>query len=297
MKRVDMAIAVLKSHPDQKFTARQLAQKLWETYPKSFNEKRAKYKTDAAFFQQLTAELNIDFIGRLTKVCPNVAVRSAPKPRLYFWQENAFLEENETKDPSDESDNLNEHSLYPLLMEYARQNHNLYCLRIDEKTSTKTKGAGWNRWLHPDVVALEVLDQEWKDAVKKCVRAGGFNRVRLWSFEVKRKITAGNVRECFFQTVSNSSWANYSYLVIAELDGDKELERELQMLCALHGVGVLILDSASLRDSRILIPARLRLDVDWLSVNRICQANKDFERYIKGVHAYLSNGDTIYFDK
>ncbi|MCR4081861.1 hypothetical protein [Providencia stuartii] len=33
-----------------------------------------------------------------------------------------------------------------------------------------------------------------------------------------------NVREVFFQTLSNSSWANVGYLVAAEITGDETLK-------------------------------------------------------------------------
>lgn len=41
----------------------------------------------------------------------------------------------------------------------------------------------------------------------------------LWSFEVKLLINRSNVRQCFFLSVSNSSWSNFSYLVDAEIEG------------------------------------------------------------------------------
>ncbi len=43
--------------------------------------------------------------------------------------------------------------------------------------------------------------------------------------------------------VSNSSWAHFGYLVATEINEDKQrgVERELQMLCALHGIGVILL--------------------------------------------------------
>ena len=45
-------------------------------------------------------------------------------------------------------------------------------------------------------------------------------------------------RECFFHTVSNSSWANFGYLVAAEIEGDKTL-KALRMLADAHGIGVI----------------------------------------------------------
>ena len=45
-------------------------------------------------------------------------------------------------------------------------------------------------------------------------------------------------RECFFHTVANSSWANFGYLVAAEIEGDKTL-KALRMLADAHGIGVI----------------------------------------------------------
>ncbi len=31
-------------------------------------------------------------------------------------------------------------------------------------------GVGGNSWLHPDIVAMEVLDREWNELVRACVK-------------------------------------------------------------------------------------------------------------------------------
>ena len=165
----------------------------------------------------------------------------------------------------------------------------LYCLRIDEKTSKNSHGSGGNHWLHPDIVALEALDQTWDQVVRDCVRHG--NSVRLWSFEVKKQLTKGNVRQSFFQAVSNSTWASFGYLVAAEMSND--VETELQMLASLHGIGVLLLNVKSLFDSQILIPARERNNVDWQSVNRIVNENSDFRHFIEQVGIYSQTGKIV----
>lgn len=164
----------------------------------------------------------------------------------------------------------------------------LYCLRIDENRSSNKHGSGGNRWLHPDIVALETVDQGWDEAVRSCVRSGNHASIRLWSFEVKKQLTRSNVRESFFQAVSNSSWANLGYLIATGVNSDAE--QELQMLSSLHGIGVLILDQASLFDSQILIPAKERMDADWQSINRIVTENSDFKHYIEQVSIYNQTG-------
>ena len=81
--------------------------------------------------------------------------------------------------------NFSEHDLYPLLIEFLNKDLGLYCQRIDERKSKNSHGNGGNHWLHPDVVALEPLDQGWDEIVRSCVRSGNHSSVRLWSFEVK----------------------------------------------------------------------------------------------------------------
>ena len=127
--------------------------------------------------------------------------------------------------------------------------------------------------------------------MKDCVRYGNNSSVRLWSFEVKKHLTKGNVRESFFQAVSNSTWANFGYLVATGLNND--VEPELQMLGSLHGIGVLLLNTQSLFDSQILIPARERTNIDWQSVNRIVSENTDFQRFIEQVGIYSQTGRLV----
>jgi len=88
------------------------------------------------------------------------------------------------------------------------------------------------------------------------------------------------VRECFFQAVSNSSWANFGYLVAAEIGGQDTL-KELRLLFAAHGIGFIKLDADNPADSQVLIPARERDEIDWGMVNRLTMENKDFLTYVK----------------
>ncbi|MDG2809856.1 HrgA protein, partial [Vibrio parahaemolyticus] len=223
-----------------------------------------------------------------------------PRPRIYYWDDNPELSPaDDSHDEVDEpevdtplvSQSFSEHDLYPMLIEYLSKDLGLYCQRIDEKKSKNSHGNGGNHWLHPDIVALEPLDQGWDEIVRSCVRSGNHSSVRLWSFEVKKHLTKGNVRKYFFQAVSNSSWANYGYLVATGLNSD--VESELQMLSSLHGIGVLILDTESLFDSQILIPAQEKSNVDWQSANRIVTENSDFHHYIEQVGIYNQTGRLI----
>ncbi|MEL4282617.1 HrgA protein [Shewanella mangrovisoli] len=300
--RVEMIIETLKANPDKKFTARDLAKEFVLRYPEEIAEKQTnpRYDTYEKLIAQLAAEIGGERTVAAQKACANVATRDKPRPRVYYWQANpevvATEEVHEELEVAEVDSPLvaqsySEHDLYPMLIEFLNKDMGLYCQRIDERKSKNSHGNGGNHWLHPDVVALEPLDQGWDEIVRSCVRSGNHSSVRLWSFEVKKHLTKGNVRKYFFQAVSNSSWANFGYLVATGLNSD--VEGELQMLSSLHGIGVLILDTESLFDSQILIPAQERNNVDWQSANRIVTENSDFHHYIEQVGIYNQTGRLI----
>lgn len=176
------------------------------------------------------------------------------RPRRFFYSETSdadevtAIEESSGGPPVDATKtSLCEHELYPLLSAYLWTEHRVYSVRISESTSSNNKGKHFNRWLHPDVVGMEDLGAEWHPEVRDCVRQAADKRTRLWSFEVKVLINRSNVRECFFQAVSNSSWANFGYLVASEIQGD-DTAKELRMLFGAHGIGVIRLDTADPSD-------------------------------------------------
>lgn len=294
--RPQMIINMLQANPDKQFTARQLAQKIIDHYGAELAEKRKnpRFASDEAFLSQITAEVGGNRTVKAKAMCPQVMTRDKPRPRLFYWGASVVeqADPHVAPEPTVETVSFTEHSLYPILIDYLSQEEGLLCRRIDEKRSSNNKGLGGNHWLYPDIVALEPLDKEWDDVVQNCVRHSEGRLTRLWSFEVKKQLNRSNVRECFFQAVSNSSWAHFGYLVATEINEDKQrsVERELQMLCALHGIGVILLNPHDFSNSQTLIPARERTSVDWKSVNRLVQENRDFKDFIELVGEYHQTG-------
>ena len=96
------------------------------------------------------------------------------------------------------------------------------------------------------------------------------------------------IRSSFFQAVSISSWANEGYLVTTSISDN--IEQEMRMLSALHGIGVIILDTENPSESEIFLPAKSRAEIDWQSVNRIVVENDDFKDYIELVSTYYQTG-------
>ncbi len=286
----------LQENANQRYTAKAIAEAITARYPEDYAEKKSnpRFETEQDFIAQVIAEIGAQKQSILNQ-SDKIKWQDKPRPRVY-WFDDGSLVVNDTSllddEPSDKeptSSKLSEHDLYPILIEYLRSEHRLYCLRINEKRSKNNFGSGGNQWLHPDIVAMEPVAQQWHPHGQTCVLQGGGLSVRLWSFEVKKTLTMGNVRKCFFQAVSNSSWASEGYLVATSI-ADSRVEQELRMLSALHGIGVILLSESNPSESELLLPAKKRPDIDWQSVNRIVEENADFKDFIDLVSNYYQTG-------
>jgi len=293
-------VGFLKDRAEQKFTARQIAEWLFETFPEECQEKRAKsqgnyIKSDADLVQQLVAEISSQR-PRLQKKHPELKTTEG-RPRKYYYSEKtdsaevAAAESAVVVPTADMNDTkVGEHAMYPLLSLYLWEEFGVYSKRIDEKRSSNKRGPNGNRWLYPDLVGMEDLGADWHQEVRDCVNQYSDKRTKLWSFEVKLLINRSNVRECFFQSVSNSSWSNFGYLVAAEIEGQDTL-KELRMLFAAHGIGLIKLDADNPAESQVLIPARERDEIDWDMANRLATENRDFLDYVKLVKQFYQTGE------
>ncbi len=270
--------------------------------PEDFIEKRnnPRFSNESEFLAQIVAEIGArkENILRLNK---NIFWQDKPRPRVYWFDPDGERSDAnievvpEDDDIECEQNNfsvntaLSEHDLYPILVNYLSSELQLYCQRIDERRSRNSRGSGGNQWLHPDIVAMQPVDKEWNELIRSCVKQGAGQRVRLWSFEVKKELNSSNARKNFFQAVSNSSWANEGYLVATSIS-DSVTEKELRMLSALHGIGVIVLNIENPSESEMILPARSRPEVDWESTNRILIENDDFKNYIELVSTYYQTG-------
>jgi uncharacterized protein len=107
--------------------------------------------------------------------------------------------------------------------------------------------------------------------------------IRLYSFEIKKHIDRSNYRECFFQTVSNSSWANEGYLVTCEIQQDDNLLAELERLSMSFGIGLIELNLNDFYSSRAVFPAKPKQILDWELMNKLCEQNSNFRSFIDNV--------------
>lgn len=272
----------LKSNSEFKYSARELAKWVFDSHPDECEQKKTNsksVKTNDELLTQLVSEIGASR-PLIQKKYPNVKT-TADKPRKYYYSDKSDIEEvivAEQFSSTEAADKFNEYDLYPLLSQYLISEFNVYSKRINEKTSSNKQGPGGNEWLHPDLVGLEDVGKEWGQVVHDCVAEYSGVRTKLWSFEVKLVLNKSNVRKCYFQTVSNSSWANLGYLVVGEIN--ENAEKEARMLASAHGIGLIRLNKEDPTDSELVIPARERDCVDWNAVNRLAGENKDFKDYL-----------------
>lgn len=307
LSQVQKIVEFLKSYQGEKFNARQIAEAIVERYPEDYQEKRnnERFPNYKAFLSQIVAEIGSNKDSIIKKDF-HICWQDKPRPRIYWYDSTKTINDSDAtivnSNSEDETEVEEEHyvqsipstkilseaGLYPLLIDFLKREYKLYCQRIDEKRSKNQRGAGGNQWLHPDIVAMQAIDKEWHELVRTCVQEGEGRRVRLWSFEVKKELNSSNIRSSFFQAVSNSSWANEGYLVTTSVTDN--IEQELRMLSALHGIGVILLNTENLSESEFFLPAKSRPEIDWQSVNRIVVENDDFKDYIELVSTYYQTG-------
>lgn len=69
---------------------------------------------------------------------------------------------------------------------------------------------------------LNLKNKASQSLLKAVNRADTF---KIFSYELKKEInTDYELKKCFFQAVSNSSWANFGYLVVFEISDNLQEE-------------------------------------------------------------------------
>lgn len=215
---------------------------------------------------------------------------SRPK-RFYLKSMEAVLEDYENTIPEDmpplkkKKFDFLEKDLHKYLSYFVYYHLNCYTKTIRHHISSKKE---FGEWVHPDMVGCYYRMEDWKQEINEFSNAVGVNSVVLYSFEVKRELSFANLRESFFQCVSNSSWANESYLVAARISEDEDFMNELSRLAASFGIGVIELDLEDPHSSDVILPAKYKKDLDFETMNKLAM-NNDFKDFIETVKIDLTS--------
>lgn len=294
----EKVIEFLKENVDKKFTASEIADNIIRKYPDECREKKNNStQRNINIESQISAEIGTRIKNYIQKDIIKVINE---RPKKYYYTEKSDKEEINDHIEIEEKNNIknenfynNEHDLYPILIEYLKQN-DLIAKRIDEKKSSNKSEYGSNKWLYPDIVAVENLIKDWDKITMECAKDYYIKKTKIYSYEVKKTINRSNVREAYFQAVSNSTWANFGYLVATEIN--QSAIKELEILNALYGIGVIILKE-NVFESYTYLQAKEREDLDWNIINRLVSENSDFRDFIKAISTFYRNGDNDMLEK
>ncbi len=193
-----------------------------------------------------------------------------------------------------QKNSFHERVLHPLLVKFLSEDPNFKLLykTIRHEECKKGKG-GQNKWNYPDIVGVYFpynkyfpYDKYQKETLK-FLQHTGQKRHKLFSFELKIRINFSNLKESYFQAVSNSTWANEGYLVVKNIKED--VLDELRWLNQSFGIGVIKLES-EISNSKILLPAKER-EIDIPTLNMLIeQSPKDFKPFMEEINKQIEKG-------
>lgn len=205
------------------------------------------------------------------------------RPKRFYLKSMGKVEIPETPDAIDSNTGYTEGDLHKHLTYFAyTYMERVYTKTISHQISKRSLDKHL-MWQHPDLVGVALPSDLWAIDLMDLSKEMGLLPLKLYSFELKKEVTSSNLRESFFQTVSNSSWAHEAYLVTAYLEQDTDFMQELKRLCNSFGIGVIKLDINNPDESEIVLSARTKEIPDWETINKLCKVNKDFQEFIKNV--------------
>ena len=222
----------------------------------------------------------------------SMIIQTSERPAQFFLrklgdkidiQKVQKLKDNEAaKKEKVETKKFNERDLHSLLVAYALGDTHF---KANLKTifhETSNKGTkGQNEWIHPDLVGVYFPFKDYKKETLEIQSHLTISSIKLFSFELKISLSFVNLREYFFQAVSNSSWANEGYLVAININEDPTFRDELRRLNNAFGIGIIKLNTENVFESEILFPASIKQSIDWDTVNRLANENSDFSDFLK----------------
>jgi len=208
----------------------------------------------------------------------------------YSTVENVEIKQNDSDASYDSSREFDERDLHPLLNAFTRNNPHFMCYAktIFHENSRKRQ-KGYNEWLHPDMVGVQFPYDEYDIATRGLLKSFSCNQLKFFSFELKIELNFRNMRQCYFQALSNSSWANEGYLVALKLEKDPELTNEISRLNNAFGIGLILLEPENIEQSEIVFTSKSRDVLDWETLNRLVEDSPDFSEFVADISTEKRN--------
>ncbi|EGK8070081.1 HrgA protein [Campylobacter upsaliensis] len=221
-------------------------------------------------------------------------IKATQKP-ITFWlrsRQNELINLNlsEEKEVRLEKTKFNERDLHPLLVKFLYENLDF---RLNSKTiyheKSKKSESGKDKWNYPDIVGGVYFPyDDYQNETLGLLESLKLNNYKIFSFELKININFSNLKESYFQAVSNSSWANEGYLVVLK-ELDSEVLSELRRLNQSFGIGVIQLDGSEISNSKIVLSAKEKA-LDMQTIDMLVDKNEDFKKFINDINQQIRAG-------
>lgn len=252
----------------------------------------------------LSARIYVDIKNNENSCFTQVSKRPA---KFFLKDRTAGLdqyEEKQEKEKAGERHKFKERDLHILLSSFVRADEHFKCLTKTIYHEVSKRGrSGKNKWLHPDIVGVHFPFESYTENTLKLFDILKVSPYKLYSFEMKISVNLANLRECYFQSVSNSSWSHEGYLVALNISEEPEMMDELRRLNNAFGIGVIRLDAEHFMQSEILFSAKEKEALDWDTINRLVDDNRDFQHFLNDLMEDIKIGkvksiyDEIYEDE
>ena len=211
--------------------------------------------------------------------------------------ENAINDEAQTgkKDETiiEDDNDYSEADLHVPLVSYLASDAHFKCLTktIAQQKAKRAEKKGLDNWTYPDLIGVyfPYNKGDYDDWTLKALQNFKINAVQVYSFEVKKSLNSSDIRQCYFQAVSNSSWANEGYLVAAEISDEEAFNQELNILNNAFGIGIIKLDIEDPSRSSILLPARHRENIEINVLNKLITRSDQ----VKAIFKSIDNSEKI----
>lgn len=234
-------------------------------------------------WKTIEAKIYVDLKRQRENNTESELIKVSSRPAKFGLRSKSYGQNTDIK-PEKKIKSYNERDLHPLLAKFVFSDEHFRCYSrtiYHEKSSKKAKGR--NKWLHPDMVGVHFPFEDYNRNTLDIINALNESAAQIFSFELKKEIDFNNLREYFFQAVSNSTWANEGYLVALKYSDESEFTDEMQRLNNAFGIGFIKLNIEHIEQSEILLPAKTKEKIDWETVNRLVEENDDFSNFVKHV--------------
>jgi len=194
--------------------------------------------------------------------------------------------EKTSKKTQEKETDFSEKELHKYLTYYSYTNFQIRTKTISAQKSIKNN-KNFDKWRHPDIVG--VYFPNWEEEILDISKDLGNFGIKLFSYELKKEVNINNLREVYFQTVSNSSWANEGYLVASDISEEDLFYDEYKRLNNSFGIGLIKISTEDPSDCRIIFQAKQRDEVDIETMNILSKINIDFKNLMKDIRDDYSN--------